>query len=438
MAERERELKMRERQAESAQADDQNWKQNWVELCRSCWFGQHGAIPTVGIVGEVLKALAELGPLIEKRAGFVDRIQKMESDQRQFATEVEALAKALSLDPAPTSELAAKVAEAVQKARAAESARKGVEKRLREAQARKSGIDKETEAHDRRRLEMTAYFKVDSLAEVDAKLRDLEKRQDLQTQAATAEQDIRDALEAPTIAAAEVILDKLDRTAVQIEIAELEGRFEDLDKRSRGLFTEHSKASDRLTAVGGDDAVAKIEEQRQTLNLEIEERAKHYLRLKLGVTAAEHALRIYRDKHRSSMMARASEAFRIISRDAYKGLAAQPNKDGEILVALGAEGGSKVASELSKGTRFQLYLALRVAGYQEYAQSRASVPFVADDIMETFDDFRAEEAFRLFAGMAEVGQVIYLTHHRHLCDIARNACPSVRVHNLPSRPPPGE
>jgi uncharacterized protein YhaN len=37
--------------------------------------------------------------------------------------------------------------------------------------------------------------------------------------------------------------------------------------------------------------------------------------------------------------------------------------------------------------------------------------------METFDDFRAEEAFRLLAGMAATGQVIYFTHHRHLCEI---------------------
>jgi uncharacterized protein YhaN len=58
------------------------------------------------------------------------------------------------------------------------------------------------------------------------------------------------------------------------------------------------------------------------------------------------------------------------------------------------------------------------------------VPFVSDDIMETFDDFRAEEAFRLFADMAEVGQVIYLTHHPHLCDIAARVCPKAQIHRL--------
>ncbi len=136
------------------------------------------------------------------------------------------------------------------------------------------------------------------------------------------------------------------------------------------------------------------------------------------------------------MMASASDAFRIISRGGYKGLATQPNRDSEILVAVGADGGSKVASELSKGTRFQLYLALRVAGYHEFAQSHRPVPFIADDIMETFDDFRAEEAFRLLTDMAGVGQVIYFTYHQHLCRIAQDACPDVRIHELAPASPP--
>ncbi|OYY66307.1 MAG: hypothetical protein B7Y61_21185, partial [Rhizobiales bacterium 35-66-30] len=152
-------------------------------------------------------------------------------------------------------------------------------------------------------------------------------------------------------------------------------------------------------------------------------------------TATELALRAYRERHRSSMMARASEAFRTISRGAYAGLATQPAKEGETLIAQAAGGGSKAADTLSKGTRFQLYLALRVAGYHEFARARSPVPFVADDIMETFDDFRAEEAFRLFAEMAQVGQVIYLTHHRHLCDLARNVCPGVRIHDLSQAEP---
>jgi uncharacterized protein YhaN len=130
------------------------------------------------------------------------------------------------------------------------------------------------------------------------------------------------------------------------------------------------------------------------------------------------------------MMQRASNAFRVISRGAYRGLGTQPDKDGDILVALGADGGSKLAVDLSKGTRFQLYLALRAAGYEEFAKLRPPVPFIADDIIETFDDFRAEETLRVFEEMACRGQVIYLTHHDHLRVMVERIVPRVRIHRL--------
>jgi len=50
--------------------------------------------------------------------------------------------------------------------------------------------------------------------------------------------------------------------------------------------------------------------------------------------------------------------------------------------------------------------------------------------METFDDERSAQAFRLLAQIGRIGQVIYLTHHEHLCDIAKRVCPEVRVHQL--------
>ena len=131
------------------------------------------------------------------------------------------------------------------------------------------------------------------------------------------------------------------------------------------------------------------------------------------------------------MMERASAAFRQISCGAYSGLTTQADGESEVLLGLDHAGGSKLADQMSKGTRFQLYLALRIAGYHEFVASRASLPFVADDILETFDDARAAETIRLLAEMGEKGQVIYLTHHPHLCAIAKEVCPGATLHELP-------
>jgi uncharacterized protein YhaN len=430
--ESQRDLKNRERDVEKATVADQRWSAAWAKACSACWLGEAGAAPSLETVRESLAAVADLGPMLEKQTGLADRITKMAKDQAVFAVEVAAIADELAL--AASSDAILDVARAinarVQTANAAQASRAGKQQSLESARERQCGLAETLAILTKRKAEMTAFFGVGSLAEVGAKLQSIERKAELDEQAEAAARDILNALGLATMDAAERALDSADRAALEAEFAELKARFDDQDQRSRDLFSAHSKAVDRVEAVGGDDAVARIEEQRRTMLLEIEERALRYLKIRVGSAAAEQALRAYRDRHRSSMMARASEAFQTISRGAYTGLATQPDKDDEILIALAAEGGSKLASELSKGTRFQLYLALRVAGYHEFARTRRPVPFIADDILETFDDFRAEEAFRLFADMAGVGQVIYLTHHRHLCDIAQRICPGARTHGL--------
>ena len=434
--ERQRDVAARERAAEQAAAEAQGWDASWAKACSACWLGERGDVPPLAMVREILAAIAELGPALEQKASLADRISKMGKDQASFREAIAALAGEMQM--ASVSGTVLDLAEAINgriREAAADHARQAAAaESLKGAGERQRALAEALAIHDRRRTEMSSFFGAGSLAEVASKLSDLEKRNELRTQKEDAEREILDALRLSTMAEAEGALDATDRAALEVEFVELKARFEDQDQRCRELFSSHSKAADRVEAIGGDSKVAEIEERRRTTLLEIEDGALRYMRLRAGTAATEQALRAYRDQHRSSMMARASEAFRTISRGIYSGLATQPEKDSETLIALPASGGSKEAGELSNGTRFQLYLALRVAGYHEFARFRRPVPFIADDIMETFDDFRAEEAFRLFAGMAEVGQVIYLTHHRHLCDIAQRVCPAAQIHRLTPHP----
>ena len=431
-----RELEERERILERAVAQYRKWEADWADVCSRCWLGETAG-RTVSEVREILAAIADLGSHFDRRSGLLDRVSKMERDMEGFATEVTLLADELGVSARQDNllDLAAAVDNRVRSATAARDRRTEKQQALDAARERQQALAEAVAIHRRGRDDLLAYFGVATLVEVGTALQQIERRTALCDEALALSTEIVSAIGSSTIEEAERSLEAADRAALETELAELEGRFEDQDQRSRELFTEHSKAVDAVRAIGDDDTVARIEERRRTVAIEIEEKAARYLKLRIGVAAAEHALRIYRDRHRSSMMARASDAFHTISRGAYKGLTTQPDKDGEILVAVGADGGSKVASALSKGARFQLYLALRVAGYHEFAAAHQAVPFLADDIMETFDDFRAEEALRLFAQMSQVGQVIYFTHHLHLCELVRRVCPTVTIHELPHAAP---
>ena len=282
----------------------------------------------------------------------------------------------------------------------------------------------------RRRREMADLFGVADGNGVEAALAGIADRVRIEEEARKVGREILDLLGLDDLAWAEVELDGADRDALTRERAELRLRLDDEDMRCHELYAAMGAATDRVQAIGGDARVVSIESRRRTVLLEIEDGALRYLRLRAGLAAMDQALRLYREGHRGSMLERASEAFVTMSGGAYSGLRTQHWKDRETLIAISRDGPSKEADQLSKGTRFQLYLSLRAAGYLEYAGIRTPPPFVADDIMETFDDFRAEEALRIFAKMAEVGQVIYLTHHRHLLPIAQDVCPGVTIHEL--------
>jgi len=425
-------LGKRERAVAKAAAAEQAWRSAWLAACAGCWLGPAAAVAPFPATRAMVAATAELGPALDKHSGLDRRIRDMRNDQAAFGAEVDRLAAELGIaaDGRSKPDLAVAIKDQVQEAARADGERETGRKKLAKAQEKAREAQLAARTHAGRVKEMMDVLNAGSLIEVAGKLRDIEDRAGLRMEAEAAEQEIKDALEVGTLAEAEPLLEGRSVTALEIEEAALAGPLEDMEQHTRKRFAERQAAIERIEAVGGDDAAARVEERRRTLLLEIEDKARHFLHLRLGIAAAEQALRAYRDQHRSSMMKQASDAFGLISRGTYRGLGTQPGKDGDILVAIGADGGSKLAADLSKGTRFQLYLALRAAGYREFAKLRPAVPFIADDIMETFDDLRAEETLKVLGEMSRLGQVIYLTHHGHLRELAEQAVPGARLHEL--------
>jgi uncharacterized protein YhaN len=411
---------------------DVRWRAGWREACARSWLGEEEAEPSLSAVRQALKALEELRAVLKDCAELDHRIEAMERDKELFAAEVADVGAALDIGVREEDHAGRADAIAARVAGAREDERRRQEK-LKALVAARETLQKIIAAlavNVTLASAMTDFFGVDALVEVAAKLDDCRRRDVLSEEIARETHAILALNVAGSFEAARAALETADREALEQEFSDLKTREADDVAANAESFAAYIEAKRRLDAVGGDDAVARIDEKRRTVLEEIKEGARRYLTLRAGVAAADAALNLYRDRHRGAMMERASRAFCEISRGAYRGLAAQPSGQSERLIAIGADGGSKAAEQLSKGARFQLYLALRVAGYHELAKTRSPAPFIADDIMETFDHFRAEEALRLFADMGRVGQVIYLTHHLHLAEIAKRVCPEARVHEL--------
>lgn len=75
--------------------------------------------------------------------------------------------------------------------------------------------------------------------------------------------------------------------------------------------------------------------------------------------------------------------------------------------------------QLSRGTREQLFLAIRLALVEELARQGTHLPMVLDDVLVNFDQERSEAATEVLRDFSQKGfQVLLFTCHRHLAERA--------------------
>ncbi|WP_321363623.1 AAA family ATPase [uncultured Celeribacter sp.] len=383
-----------------------------------------------------LEPLRDLCDHEKARAAAERRVKTMRADQEQFAQEVDALARTHDLEPRTTAAetYAALMALAEQARRDREAGRK-LETELETAKTERSRNEDRRDAIDQEVVAIAAFFPdpntlhdIDALRQVATRaqqvidnraMRDKLTRQVLSDLGTADLEEARAQLSETSIAALESCLDSNESDLTHAE-AEL----------TRAIQTRVT-AEHALAEIKGDGAVASLVEQKATLELQLEDAAVEHLELSLGHHLASNAIRRYRDSHRSGMLAATEQCFASLTQGAYPSLSTQTDKEAEVLLAVDRNGVSKRAAEMSKGTRFQLYLALRAAAHEQLVAQGTKLPFFCDDIFETFDEARTSAACRVMETIGTHGQAIYLTHHRHVVEIAMTVCETPpMVHEL--------
>ncbi len=418
--------------AEAAAGELAAWQAAWDREIAGSWLASDGAPAGPDRLAALLPALQALGRNIERQQELDRRIAAMRRDQQDYRAHAERLAARLSErfdanDPLAT---VAGLAGRLATARTIRERREAIDKALARLAEEEGALEERRAVLVSRQSEVFSFLGCDTLTEAEMLLEAYRRRDEVLGRVEDAARTLLQQMRAETVEEAEALLSAVDEDQLAGEKADLSMRLDALDREVQEQHLARVRAEEALARIAGSDAAAALEEKRRTALIDLADRSRRYLATRAGIMAAEQALRLYRERHRSAMMERASKTFRAITGGEYTGLSTVLEKDSEFLVVNAAAGGSKLAKDLSKGTRFQLYLALRVAGYHEIAASREIVPFIADDIMETFDDRRALNALSVMGEMARGGQVIYLTHHQHLRDLALEACPDVRLHEL--------
>jgi uncharacterized protein YhaN len=224
--------------------------------------------------------------------------------------------------------------------------------------------------------------------------------------------DVLAEIEGEDLAVANARLDELETTLREYE-TEVE--------TTHAVYLDARRAFD---AIDGSDAAAQAQQQAEEIVARITRQVGAYARVRLAGAIVSRVVQAYREQHQGPVLRRASEIFARITLGSFANLVLDYQDDRQVLLGQRPEGSRVAVTGMSQGTRDQLFLALRIAAIEEHLRQREAVPIAIDDLLVQFDDARAAVTLTVLAELAQQTQVLFFTHHGHLCELAATALPA--------------
>ena len=417
-----KECARQERDLQEAQASQEKWRKAWTDALDDLGLATNTAPEAVETQMDIIDQMR--GTAARIRSLRHERIDKIRRDIKDFEQAVSDLARGLSpdlLDQSPESavlELENRLSEAKQ-------IQKLWERENEQAEELKAQIAKCEKEY--RELSMSvSSLKTIAAVDTNDALKEAIARSDLQRSYKRDRHKIIDKLNQDGDGMSiEDLVEECEGVAID-EVAARETSIEaELDdwQMQRTIATEERvRAREALRAVGGEDAAARVEAERQEALAEMQEIAERYVRVKTSAILLRWAIDRYRHEKQAPLLKRAGELFKIITGDSFTRFQVEyDTKDNAQLMGVRPDNSIVPISGMSTGTTDQLYLALRVASIEDYLDRGEALPFIADDLFVNFDDDRAAAGFKLLDELSRKTQVVFFTHHQHLVDIAQKS-----------------
>ncbi len=204
-------------------------------------------------------------------------------------------------------------------------------------------------------------------------------------------------------------LESSDTNRLNEEYAQLSERTEEIGYLRDALREERGGIDNELAQLTGEQESSRLRTHRNTLMEQLREHAREWSRLTIAEALLDKTRQKFERERQPSVIQHAQGFFSKITGQRYTRLYA-PIGEQTITVTDAAER-SKQPPELSRGTREQLYLALRFGLIGEFGERSERLPVIVDEALVNFDSERARLAAESFAALSQTNQVLVFTCH---------------------------
>ena len=217
-------------------------------------------------------------------------------------------------------------------------------------------------------------------------------------------------------------LDEDQVAAERLRIEEQIAREEEAYKQQLSQLGRLRSEWDKLQ---GDESASSLCRQLEDYRSRLQGAVDSWAPLVLVQTLMTEALRRFEQEHQPQILVDTAQLLSRFTGGEYVDLQRKLDDKGTLLV-VPAHGEPKRPSQLSTGTREQLYLAVRLAYIQDYSRRAEPLPIVMDDVLVNFDEDRARRTLAALVEFGRENQILFLTCHRGIVETLHQIDPKLR------------
>ncbi len=415
------------RELESGTASLDRWRADWSQSLRALGMPDSLESDEALAMLESLNALAARSAELEQMQA---RVAAIRADEQAFASEVAALAAAHAPELAqrPAAEAAERLRALYRETATAIETRKRIENELADRKAEVASADERVDEMTARLAALMAAAQVADLPALIAAETESDEALALDRAIAQTEAELLDAGEGASIDDLSARARDVDIDQVRARLGELENEIETIGDEVARLASDIGGKTVGLRHLEERVGAAAAADDEQAVLASLRENVERYVRVKLAAELLEAEVERYRQRHQDPILIKANRHFPVLTLGRYAELrVGYDQRDEPVLRCVRADGAEVGVEALSDGTRDQLYLALRLATLERFAESAEPLPLVLDDVLIHFDDQRAAAALEVLGEIAKSTQILFFTHHERLLELARAAVPAERL-----------
>ena len=220
------------------------------------------------------------------------------------------------------------------------------------------------------------------------------------------------------------------------KVLDLESRWEELERqiqlvtsRLHGLHEQRGRLEHETASLVEDRRLASRLVELGVVEEQVRQAIERWRALTVTECLLDAVRRTYETERQPEALKEASQYLQRLTAGRYTRIWTPLGE--RVLRVDDGEGNSLSVELLSRGTREQLFLSLRLALVSVYARRGIDLPLVLDDVLVNFDARRAKAAAAVLRDFAQAGhQVLVFTCHEHLWKLFRHL--KIATHQLPA------